>query len=323
MPVPFPYSFLSQGSWLSNDRVASWFAGNSSAVLQRHHDRLDLGIQIEDLAALFAPPAGLPKTAKRQSGIDRAVHIHANRAGPDLADHLMGDTEIARPHASRQPVHGPVGFLGDAIEIIVIKSHCTKNRAENLFADDRHFRPGVGQDRWFNEIAFVTDAIAAGHHGGAVIFSLLNVAGHPLELLLGYKRPHLRAIAQPVTDADFFCLGRNAGDDLIEDARVGVEPRSGGADLAGICKDRARRSGNCDIHVGIGKDDHRRLAAQFKRYFLQVAAGGLNDEPADLAGAGERDLVDVGMGGDGGACRWTKAGHDVDDPSGIPASWIS
>src|SRR6201999_2510895 len=110
----------------------------------------------------------------------------------------------ARPDAAGEAVHCLVGFLGDTIEIVVVKAHGAQNRAENLFAYHRHVRPDVGQDRRLDEITVIADAVAAGDDGGAVAFALIDVARYALELFFGDERSHLRAVAQRVADADLF-----------------------------------------------------------------------------------------------------------------------
>ena len=88
-------------------------------------------------------------------------------------------------------------------------------------------------------------------------------------------------------------------------------------------EDRAGRAGHGRVHVGVGEHDVRRLAAQLQRDLLQVARRGLDDQLADLGGAGEGDLVDVRVRGQRRAGRLAVAGHDVDHAVGKPASMIS
>jgi hypothetical protein len=49
--------------------------------LKRDADRFDLGIKLDRLIPLFAPPARLFETAERQSWIDDMVGVDADRAG--------------------------------------------------------------------------------------------------------------------------------------------------------------------------------------------------------------------------------------------------
>jgi hypothetical protein len=65
--------------------------------------------------------------------------------------------------------------------------------------------------------------------------------------------------------------------------------------------DRACRTGNRLIHVGVGEHHVRRLAAQFQRHLLQVARGSPDDAFADRGGAGESDLVDPSV--------YSRSGH--------------
>ncbi len=66
------------------------------------------------------------------------------------------------------------------------------------------------------------------------------------------------------------------------------------------------------IHVGVGKDDVRALAAQFQRDALQIgSSGGLQNEVPHFGGTGEGDFVDVHVVRDSGAGRRPKAGKNV------------
>ena len=71
------------------------------------------------------------------------------------------------------------------------------------------------------------------------------------------------------------------------------------------------------VHVGVGEDDVRALAAEFERDALQVRfGGGFHDEVPDLGGTGERDLVDVHVPREGRAGGGAVAGQDVHDAFG-------
>ena len=75
-----------------------------------------------------------------------------------------------------------------------------------------------------------------------------------------------------------------------------------------------------DVEIGVVKNNVRRFAAQLERDLLQIAGGGLHDELADFGRAGERNFVDIRMGGQRGAGRLAVTSHDVDDAIGKPAS---
>src|SRR5215510_7245956 len=147
--------------------------------LQRHHHRLDLGIEFKDLFPLLAAPAGL--------------HVDADRAGLEAAGHLVRGAEVAGPHARRKTVAGAVRLLGDAVEVIIIEGHRTQDRPEDLLAHDGHLRPRIGEDRRGNEIAFVADAAATSHDLRAIRAALRHVARDAVELFLRDERAHLGA----------------------------------------------------------------------------------------------------------------------------------
>ena len=64
--------------------------------------------------------------------------------------------------------------------------------------------------------------------------------------------------------------------------------------------------------LGVVEDDVGALAAEFQGELLQVAGPGRSDDQlADLGGAGEGNLVDVMVRGQGGAGGLAEAGHHV------------
>ena len=67
----------------------------------------------------------------------------------------------------------------------------------------------------------------------------------------------------------------------------------------------------------------RGLAAQFKQHAGDVRGGGLGHLGADSGRAGERYLVDAGVGGQRLTDRGAEAGDHVEVPDGNPASSIS
>ena len=60
-------------------------------------------------------------------------------------------------------------------------------------------------------------------------------------------------------------------------------------------EDAHRRRGDGLVELGVVVDEDGRLATQLEHDPFEVAGGGPDDELADLRGARERDLVDVGV----------------------------
>ena len=66
------------------------------------------------------------------------------------------------------------------------------------------------------------------------------------------------------------------------------------------------------VEVGIGEHQLRRLAAKLKRHRNDVLGGSALDDLADRHRAGEGDVVDARMRGEGGASLIAEARHDVE-----------
>src|SRR5690606_37058848 len=105
----------------------------------------------------------------------------------------------------------------------------------------------------------------------------------------------------------------DAFDDAVEDLAVHIEPRARGADLARVEEDRAGRTADDRVDIGIGQNDHGRLAAELERDALERVGGRLIDELADLRGARERDLVDARMRDERGTHVLAITRKNVDD----------
>ena len=93
---------------------------------------------------------------------------------------------------------------------------------------------------------------------------------------------HLGGGVRAGADFDFGGDLADAFDDLVVDALVNHEPRSGAAALALVEEDGAGGSGDGFVEIGVREDDCRALAAELESDFLEVSGGGLDDEAADL-----------------------------------------
>ena len=80
------------------------------------------------------------------------------------------------------------------------------------------------------------------------------------------------------------------------DRAVEQQPRARGARLPGIQEYPDGHGVHRLLEVGVREHDHRRLAATLDGDPLEVAGAELHEPAADLARAGEADLVDVGVG---------------------------
>jgi hypothetical protein len=89
---------------------------------------------------------------------------------------------------------------------------------------------------------------------------------------------------------------------------------AGRAGLAGILDDAAYHRLECRLVVGIGEDDLWRLSPQLHGDRHVMHGRGLGHTSAGLGGAGERQMVDLWMGRQGGACLAAQARDDIERP---------
>src|SRR6266446_4871439 len=172
------------------------------------------------------------------------------------------------------------------------------------------------QHSGLDEEAAVAEPAAAGQRRGTVLLTGLQEAADPLELLLGDQRAHLRSRLHAGAQLDRLGDLRDAVHHFVEPALVHEQARAGHAALAVVEEDRVGRALDRAFR-GVFEDDVGALAAQFQGQLLQVAGPRRRDDQlAHLGGAGEGDLVDVVMRGEGCACRLAEARYDVHHPIG-------
>ena len=131
----------------------------------------------------------------------------------------MGDpvpaTQVVRPDVCGEPVAGVVGE-SDRV-VLVVERRDADDRPEDLFLEDAHVGPDVGEHRRGEVVAGVQvcGALAAGHQAGAFGDSALDVGNDSVVVLGGDERTQLGCGIARVTDAN--CRGPLAehGDELV------------------------------------------------------------------------------------------------------------
>lgn len=119
-----------------------------------------------------------------------------------------------------------------------------------------------------------------------------------------------------VADLDGLGGSRVLLQEFVLDALLDVDTGRGAADLAVVEEDTHVAPLDGVVNVGVFKDDGGRLAAEFEGDLLEVGlGGGLQEETAGTGGAGEGDLVDLGVLDDGSAGGRAVARDDVEDTS--------
>ena len=130
---------------------------------------------------------------------------------------------------------------------------------------------------------------------GALLLAQVDVAEDLVHLLLRDLRALLGGRVERVADLALLGLLGQALDELLVDLLLDEQPAAGRAALAAVEVDGVEGAGDGLLHVGVGEDDVRALAAQLERGPLERVGGGLLDDLGRIDVAGEGDLVDVGM----------------------------
>lgn len=117
-----------------------------------------------------------------------------------------------------------------------------------------------------------------------------------------------------VTNDVLLCSLLEALNELVVDAFLDVDARSGTAALAVVEENTKVDPGDGIVNVCIVEDNVRALATELEGDLLQVGAGsGLHDLATNNGGASEGNLVDVHVCRDGGTGDLTESREDVDD----------
>ena len=156
------------------------------------------------------------------------------------------------------------------------------------------------------------DGAGGGDFGAAEI---AEKAADDLLLALRDHRPDV-AIGDGRANGERGIAGGHAGKDLVMDAALDEDARGGRAGLAGILDAGIDEEGQRPIEIGIGEDELGRLATELERHWNDVLGSGLLDEAADGDRAGERDVIDAGVGGERSTGLFAEAGNDVERAGG-------
>ena len=136
----------------------------------------------------------------------------------------------------------------------------------------------------------------------------------PVKLKLGNLRTLEGIGMEGIADIVALCSLLEALEELVVDGFLDIDTGTGAAALAVVEEDTEVDPRDGVVNVGVLEDDVGRLAAELECDLLQVGRGSsLEDCAADDGGAGEGDLVDVHVGGEGGTSDLTETGDDVDD----------
>lgn len=157
-------------------------------------------------------------------------------------------------------------------------------------------------------------ALTAESDGGTLLLSVVDVLHNAVELELGNLGTLEGVTLEGVAELVLLGTLLEASDELVVDALLDQQARTGAAALAVVEEDTEVSPGDSVVDIGVLEDNVGGLATELKSNLLQVRLGsGLQDHTANEGGTSEGDLVDVHVAGDGGTGNTAKAGDDVDD----------
>ena len=271
------------------------------------------GLQVrgEALAAALAAVAGLLVAAERRRRVEAVEGVRPDHAGAQL----VGDGEDLRPlvapDARRQAVRRVVR-LGDRLGRRAEGQH-RQHRPEDLLARDPRRGRHVVEDRRREPEAVLGDDArrrpALGTLGLADVAELADA----VQLLAGVDRPDVGVLVERVAEPQRREPRLQPVDDLLVDALLHQQPRSGAADVPLVEEDAVDDALDGLVDRRVVEDDVRGLAAELEGDLLAGSGDRLGDLATHGGRPGERDLVDVRMPHQRRA-RLAGAGDDVDDP---------
>ena len=128
---------------------------------------------------------------------------------------------------------------------------------------------------------------------GALVDAALDEFGDLLELGLRIDRADVRVLVERVADADRREPVLELVDERLGDRLLDEQARARAADLALVEVDAVDDALDRLVERRVIEDDVGGLAAELEREALVGPGHALGDEPADLGGAREGDLVDA------------------------------
>ena len=189
--------------------------------------------------------------------------------------------------------------------------------AEDLLLHDLHVGGDVGEDGGLDEVALVAVALTTDLDGSTLLLTSLDVT-HDAVIL---KLTDLGALEGLVVEgvADLVLRGAllEGLNELVIDTLLDVDTRTGAAGLAVVVVDTKVDPVNGLLKIGVVEDNVGGLATKLEGNLLQVGIGSsLHDGATDNGRAGEGNLVDVHVGGDGGTSNATETGDNVENTRG-------
>ena len=276
---------------------------------------------MDEVKAALSPVTAVLEAAPGYGRVQPVVVVNPDNPGHNVPGDPVGASHILGPDGAAQPVGN---IVGDGNRLVLrVKRNDADHRAEDFLLGHRHFLTHVGQYRRLNEVTLrifhPLRALAAVGHPRSLIPGNLYVVQDAVIGRLRHHRPHLGLEVRRVANADGGHLFRQLAHKLVVDGAMHHGAGTLDASLPGGHKRGKSAAVDRILQVGVGKDDNRSLAAQFGLQRSEVAAGLLGHRPAGLGAAGQVQLAQARVRGQGLAGAGAKTVNDVQDAGRQPS----
>lgn len=246
--------------------------------------------------------------------IDDVVTVDPNGSGADVVRDVKSFVDILGEDCSSETIHGVIGAIDDLFDGLELQD--LHDGAEDFLFGDSHVVLDVREDGGLDEITFVTEAFSSGLQRGTLLLARLDERQDLVELGLIDLRTVVGGQVQWIGEQMFLGTFGAAADEFIIDRFLNERSRSGTAALSHVVEEGEVGLFDGVVQVSVSQNDVWALSSELEGDALEIGLGGnLLDELSDLRGPGKRDLIDVGVFGDGGACGGAIASDDVQDTS--------
>lgn len=279
-------------------------------------DRLNLGVVVQSIFAQLTADTRLLVTTEWHLVGESVVAVDPDGTGTQFVRHADSGVDILGVYSGRETV---VGVVSDSDGFFLVLEFLDRDdRTENLLTGNLHVLGDVGENSGLDEVTLLAVAVTSGGDGSTLLLASVDVLHNTVELETGDHGALEGVVFERIADL----VGRStlleALDELVVDTLLDQDTGAGTAALAVVEEDTKVGPGDGIVDISIVEDNVGRLAAEFQSNLLQVAlSGSLENHAADVGGASEGNLVNVGVGRDGTADHTAKSGDGVKDTSRV------
>ena len=184
--------------------------------------------------------------------------------------------------------------------------------AEGFLAGDLHLRVDIGNHCRLEKTAAQFMTLSAGNNPGTLVERILNMLLDLLNRRHIDQRSLLRFAFETRADAHLVAGRSELFSKFVIHPILDQKAVCADAGLPCIAVFRGHCSVNRRIHIGIVENDERRVATKLHGNFLYRGSALLDQNLANLGGAGEGELTDDRVGGYFRAHLARRAGEDVE-----------